>query len=105
MEAPPPEEGGEKGYLLIRDLWTQGKYCIHNMCVVNTDAVSYQAKTLEKCMETAERKKNHNYLNACLNKHRYSTPFVALVDGLIWVNAEETLQRISSCLAQKWKEP
>ena len=42
--APPPEEGEEKGYLLIRDIWPQGTDSIYNMRVVNTDAVSYKSK-------------------------------------------------------------
>ena len=46
-EAPSPEKGNEKGCILIRDLWTQGKDSIHDMRVVNTDAVSYQSKTTE----------------------------------------------------------
>ena len=37
------EEGGEKGDLLIRDLWTQGMDSIHDMHVVNIDAVSYHS--------------------------------------------------------------
>ena len=41
---PPPDEGGDKWDLLIRDLWTQGTDSIHEMHVVNTDAVSYQYK-------------------------------------------------------------
>ena len=57
------------GGLLIRDLWTYGTDSIHDMRVVNTDAVSYQYKTLEKCLESADNKKNKNYPNACLNKH------------------------------------
>ena len=56
-EAPPPEEGEEKGELLIRDLWTQGTGSIHNMRVVNTGVVSYQSKTLENFLETPERKR------------------------------------------------
>ena len=48
MEATLPEKGEKKGDLLIRDLWTQGTDSIHNMCVVNTDAVSYQSTTPEK---------------------------------------------------------
>ena len=39
-----PGEGGEKGYILILDLWTQGMDSIHDMCVVNTDAMYYQSK-------------------------------------------------------------
>ena len=44
-EAPPPGEREEKGYLLIQDLWTQGMDSIHDIIVLNTDAVSYQSKT------------------------------------------------------------
>ena len=40
---------------------------IHDMRVVNTDAVYYQSKTSEDCIETAERKKKKNYINVCLN--------------------------------------
>ena len=44
-EAPPLEDGEEKGGLLIRYIWTQGMDIIYNMRVVNTDALSYQSKT------------------------------------------------------------
>ena len=63
-EATPPGDGEEKGGLLIQDIWTQGTDSIHDMCAGNTDAVSYQSKTPEKCLETAEREKKSNYLNA-----------------------------------------
>ena len=86
---------------MIQDLLNQGTYTIHDMHVVNADTVSYQSKTLEKCLETLKRKKNSKYLNACLNDHRHFTPSVALVDGLLGFKAEETLKRISSCLKQK----
>ena len=76
-EEPPPDEGEEKGDLLIRDIWTQGKDSIHNMHVVNTDTVSYQSKIPDKCLGTAEREKKRKYLNACLNEHRQFTPFVS----------------------------
>ena len=36
------EEGEEKGDLLIRNIFTQGTDSIHNMHVINTDAISYQ---------------------------------------------------------------
>ena len=104
-EAPPPEEVEEKEDLLIRDLWTQGTESIHDMRVVNTDAVSYQSKTPEKCLETAKREKKKKYLNAYLNDHQHFTPFVALVDGPLGVDAEATLKHIASHLTQKGKEP
>ena len=57
------------------------------MRVVNTDAVSYQFKTPEKFLETAEREKKKKYLNACFNELRHFTSFVTLVDSLIGVEA------------------
>ena len=77
------EEGKEKRDLLIWDLWNQWTDSIHNMRVVNTDAVYYQSKTPEKCLETTEQEKKRKYLNACLSKRRNFTPFVALLDGLL----------------------
>ena len=55
-EAPPPEGGGGgKGDLLIRYVWTQGTDNINDMRVMNTDAVSYQSNTPEKCTKYAKR--------------------------------------------------
>ena len=36
-----PEVTEQKGDLLIRDLWQQGTDSVHNMRVVNTNALSY----------------------------------------------------------------
>ena len=55
------------------------------MCVVNTDAISYQSKTPKKCLETAEKEKNNKDLDACLKKCQNSTPFINSVDVLLGV--------------------
>ena len=52
-----PEVKEQKGNLLIRDLWQQGTDSVHDMRVVNTDALSYVRKTPEKCLHKAERGK------------------------------------------------
>ena len=39
---------------MIQDICTQGTDSIHDMRVVNTDAVSYQSKTTKNCLETTE---------------------------------------------------
>ena len=75
------------------------------MRVVNTNAVSYQSKTPEKCMETAWREKKRKYLNYFLNERRHFTPFVNLVGEIMGVEAEKTLKCITSHLTQKWQEP
>ena len=75
------------------------------MRVVNTDAKSYWEKSPERCLEEAERSKKKIYLEACLQKRQHFSPFVASVDGLLWVEATATLKRIASRLASKWKQP
>ena len=79
-EAPPLDKGWEKWDFLIRYLWTQGKYIIHDMHVMNTDAVSYQPKTPEKCLETSEHNNKKKHLHAFINECRNFTPSVASVD-------------------------
>ena len=94
-----------KGGILIRNLWMYRTVSIHDMHVVNTDATSYQSKNPEKCLETAEMEKKKKYLDPCLHQCRNFAPFVASVDGLLRVEAEATLKRISRSLATNCKEP
>ena len=63
------------------------------MHVVNIDANSHMAKAPEKCLNEAERGKKWMYLEACLQQHRHFSPFVALVDGLMGVEATADLKR------------
>ena len=102
---PQNDKGNQKGDILIRDLWAEGTDSIHDMRVVNNDAISYQSKNLEKCLETAGRKKKSNKLHACINEHRHFNIFVASVDGLLGVESEARLKCITSRLATKWNEP
>ena len=74
------------------------------MCAVNMDAPSYQSKNSKKCLETYEKEYKRKYLEACLKQRQHFTPFVTLVDGLLWVEAESTLKRITSFLRIKWQE-
>ena len=75
------------------------------MSIVITDATSYYSKTPNKLLETAEKDKKKKYLDACLKKLQQFTPFVISVYGLLGVQVWETLNRISSQLTTKWKEP
>ena len=45
-----PEVTEQKGDLIIRDLWQQGTDSVHDMRVVNTDALSYVRTSPEKCL-------------------------------------------------------
>ena len=100
--APPTEVTEQKRNLLIRDLWKQGKDSVHDMRVVSTDVQSHRTKEPERCLKEAERGKKRMYLEACLQQRRHFFPFVALVDGLLGVEATSTLKRLASPLATKW---
>ena len=89
---------------MLRDLWQNGTYNVHNMRVVNTDAKSYWEKSLQKYLEEAEKSEKKMYLEHCLQQRIHFSPFVASVDGLLGVEATATLKRIASCLASKWRQ-
>ena len=57
-----PEVTEQKSDLLIRDLWQQGTDSVHDMRVVNTDALLYVHRSPEKCVQEAERGKKEMYL-------------------------------------------
>ena len=44
------------------------------------------------------------YPEACFQKRRHFSPFVASVDGLLGVEATATLKMLASRLATKWKQ-
>ena len=102
--SPSQDVGDLKRNLLIRDLWIQGAYIIHDMHGVNTDATSYPSKLKNKCLENDEKAKKKKYLNACLKQHRNFTPFMVSVEEPLQVEAEVTLKCIASSLVLKWKE-
>ena len=72
------------------------------MPVVNTDTKSHSVKTPTNCLQEAERGEKRMYLEACLQQRRHFSPFFASVDGLLGVEATETLKRLSSRLDTKW---
>ena len=71
----------------------------------DVDAKYHSAKTPDNCLQEAERGKKRMYLEACLKQRSHFTPFVASVDGLLEVEGTETLKRLASRLATKWRQP
>ena len=103
-KAPPPEVTDQKGDLLIRDLWQNGTDNVNDMHVLNTYAKSHMAKTPEKCLQEAKRKK-WKYLAACLQQSRHFSPFFASIDGLLGVESTATLKMLASRLATSGSNP
>ena len=89
--------------MLVRDLYQRGLDSIDNMRVLNSDKLSHQNKSPEKCLLISENE-NQRYLEACLQQIRHISPFVISADSLLGVEAEATLEHIARCLATKWKQ-
>ena len=75
------------------------------MRVVNTDAKSHSAKNPEKFFQEAGRGKKRMNPEACLQQRQNLSPFFALLDGLLGMEATATLKWLASCLATKWRKP
>ena len=95
----------KKGDIPIHDLWKWGTEIIHEMHAVNTDTLTYQGRTPEKWIHSIQRETKRKYLEACLQQKFHFYLFVVLVDGLLGMEADDTLKRLVSCLAVKWKKP
>ena len=102
--APNPEATDQKGDLLICDIWQNGTDSVHDIFVVDTDAKFHSGKPPEKCLQEAEKVKKRMYLEACLQQRRRFSPFVASMDGLLGMEAMDTLKRIASCLTTKCRQ-
>ena len=100
-----PEVTEQKSDLIIRDLWQQETDSFHDIRVVNTDALSYVRKLPKKCLHEAERGEKKIYPEACLQQRQHFSPFLALVDRLLGVEATATLKRIDSRLATNCRQP
>ena len=72
------------------------------MLVVNTDVKYYVKKTPERCIHEAKKAKKKNLLEACLQQCHQFFPFIVSVNGLLVVDAEDTLKRVVIRLKTKW---
>ena len=78
----------------------RGTNSFNNMCVMNTDAPYQRNKSWEKCLQTVEKENKKN--NWRLASRNASTPpFFVSANGLLGVEAESKLQRITIRLVMK----
>ena len=75
------------------------------MRVINTGSKYHLSNTPEKFIPEAARSKKKIYLKACLHQCWNLLPFVAPIDGLLGVEAGDTMKRISSRLTTRWHQP
>jgi hypothetical protein len=112
LEQPTPSvnrnfhnnRGEERGYLLIRGLWTRRMDCIIDVRAIDADAKSIRSKYPTKVLAAHERERNKKYLEACLAQRRHLTLCVASTDGPFGKRANILLKKLSALLADKWEK-
>jgi hypothetical protein len=95
----------DRGDLLNCGFWARGTGCIPDVWATDTDAISYSKLTPVKVLESQEKDKKHNYLNAaCLERHHHFTPFVCSVDGMLGWEARAFAKCLAATLMNKWQK-
>ena len=88
--------------LLMRGVWNPQEGASFDIRVVDTDAPSYQARTIESVLRSAENEKKRKYLQACEARHITFTPLVISVDGHMAPEFDSFLRRLGEGLSLKW---
>ena len=102
---PLLEATEQKDDLLIYNLFQNGTGSVNSMCIMNINAEFNLAKTPETFHQVAEWTKKKMFLEACLHQCQQFLPFITSVGELLCVEASDTLKRIASRLATKWRHP
>ena len=74
------DENGENGLRAdwgVRGFWESQKMALFDVCILNPDAPSFKAKTLESIFETRKKIKKNTYSEAAKLKRATFTPFIA----------------------------
>jgi hypothetical protein len=98
-------QGEERGDVLIRGLWQQGTDAIIDVRITDLDAKSNISRAPMKVLAAHEREKKRKYLEPCLEQRRHFSPFVVSTDGLIGIEAQTMLKKLSARLAEKSGKP
>ena len=93
------EKSEQKGDILIRELWKGGTYSIHDIRVMNTDALPHWKKSPDKCLQKSEKYNKKKYLDSWFQQRHHFSPFFVSVDVLLDAEAEATFKRIARRLA------
>ena len=100
----------EEAPTLIADLFCHGVYdrqggASFDICVSDTDAISYQKKIPMSVLHSADVEKKTKYSDACQERHMSFTPLVVSVDGMLAPEFASFLRTIGKALSTKWEKP
>ena len=76
--------------------------CVLNICVVDTDAASYDGIHPNKILSQHKRCKKGKYIEACLDKQHHFAPFVFSVYGVMWEDTKAENKQLGAALITKW---
>ena len=96
-----PDES--RAYVSTHSFWKWGTSALFDIHIVNLDAGSYLYQTSAKALKTAEKKKNRNYLQPCLERRHYLPPMVYSADEITRTEAVASQRRLASLLINKMK--
>ena len=88
----------------IRGVWQSQVDALFDVRVVDTDAPSYQSRSPQAVLCTAEVEKRRKYGAACLARRASFTPLCFSVDGLFGSEADYFLRRLADSLSVKWEK-
>jgi len=86
----------------IRGVWQPQAEALFDIRVTDTDAQSYQSRTPQLVLASAEEDKKRKYSDSCANRRASFTPLCFSVDGLLGGEAEVFLKRLANRLFDVW---
>ena len=99
---PASDDPGMYLDLGIRGVWQPQVEALFDICVIDTDAPSYQQRSPVSILEIGAVEKKRVYRSAVEDSRGN---FVLLVDGLLQREASHFVKCLSANLASRWEKP
>jgi hypothetical protein len=95
----------DRGDVMVRNFYANGKDCILDCRVVNTRSQSYLASDPINVLANAEKAKKRQYLAPCHAQRRDFVPFIASTAGCIGREGKFFMKTLAGKLAKKLNTP
>ena len=99
---PANEQRGDAG---CHGFWQNGRPCIFDFRITDTESKSYRNRDPEKVLAAQEKEKKDKYLKTCHEMRKDFAPMVYSVDGMAGREARSNEKRLAKLLADKWQMP
>ena len=92
-------EGGLRVDWSVRGFWEHQREALFDCRIFNADALAYENTPINTLLEKQKCQKQQ-YNEAVEDRRGTFTPFILTCDGMLAVEAEHYIQRLSSYLAE-----